>query len=120
MDEKILKWLYDIKIAIAEIEGYFEDEKRDFSQYRKNIMLKRAVERDLEIIGEAVKRVLNRDSSIENIITNAKAIVALRNQVIHGYDSISDENIWSILINHLPKLNEEIDHLINQQFNIQH
>lgn len=58
MDEKILKWLYDIKSAIDEIEGYFDDYPRDFSQYSGNPMLKRAIERDLEIIGEAVNRIL--------------------------------------------------------------
>lgn len=75
-------------------------------------MLKRAVERDLEIIGEAVNRIIKRDSSFIERISNAKAIVGLRNQVIHAYDNISDENIWSILINHLPKLKLDIDRLI--------
>ncbi|WP_083932833.1 DUF86 domain-containing protein [Gillisia sp. CAL575] len=47
-------------------------------------------------------------------MTNAKSIIGLRNQVIHAYDSISDENIWSILINHLPKLKSEIEILTDQ------
>ena len=51
MDERILKWLYDIKMAIDEIDSYFESEPQDFFKYRKNVMLKRAIERDLEIIG---------------------------------------------------------------------
>lgn len=112
MDERILKWLYDIKIAIEEIDGYFLKEPKDFFSYRQNLMLKRAVERDFEIIGEAMNRILTRDSSFLLKITNAKSIVGLRNQVIHAYDSISDENIWSILTNHLPKLKKEIDELI--------
>lgn len=75
-------------------------------------MLKRAVERDLEIIGEAINRILTRDKDFALKITNAKSIIGLRNQVIHAYDSISDESIWSILINHLPKLKTEVDELI--------
>jgi len=75
-------------------------------------MLKRAVERDLEIIGEAMNRILTRNSAFLLKITNSKSIVGLRNQVIHAYDNISDENIWSVLTNHLPKLKEEIDELI--------
>ena len=114
MDERIHKWLYDIKIAIEEIEGFFDNQKKDFNQYRNNIMLKRAIERNLEIIGEAVNRILKRDDSYENKISNAKSIVSLRNQVIHGYDNISDENIWSILINHLPKLKADVDSLIEE------
>ena len=54
MDERILKWLYDIKIAINEIDEYFLEHPKDFLKYRQNLMLKRAVERDLEIIGEAM------------------------------------------------------------------
>lgn len=114
MDEKILKWLFDIRMTIEEIEGYFENKEKDFFQYRKNSMLKRAIERNLEIIGEAMKRILKNDSSFENKISNAKSIIGLRNQVIHAYDSISDENIWSILIIHLPKLKSEVNLLIEE------
>ncbi|MFM9944126.1 MAG: DUF86 domain-containing protein [Bacteroidia bacterium] len=114
MDERILKWVFDIKIAITEIDGYFQSEEKDFLKYKKNVMLKRAVERNLEIIGEAMNRIITRDSSFEQQITNAKAIIGLRNQVIHAYDSISDESIWSILTNHLPKLKIEIDKLTQE------
>lgn len=114
MDERILKWLYDIKISIEEIAGYFAGHEKDFLKYGQNLMLKRAVERNLEIIGEAMNRILTRDSNFEARITNAKSIIGLRNHVIHAYDNISDENIWSILINHLPKLKVEIDALIEE------
>lgn len=112
MDERILKWLYDIKMSIAEIDSYFEESEKDFFKYRKNIMLKRAVERNLEIIGEAVNRIITRDASLTEQITSTKAIIGLRNQVIHAYDSISDESIWSVLTNHLPKLKTEIEVLL--------
>ncbi len=115
MDERILKWLYDIRYAISEIDSYFYEKDMDFFEYQKNIMLKRAVERDLEIIGEAVKRILKSDNNFETLISDAKAIVSLRNQVIHAYDNLSDENIWAIIINHLPKLKSEIEKLINEQ-----
>jgi uncharacterized protein with HEPN domain len=114
MDERILKWLFDIKMAIDEINSYFEKEEKDFFAYRQNLMLKRAVERDLEIIGEAINRIITRDNSFIDKISNAKAIIGLRNQVIHSYDNISDETIWSILTNHLPKLKVEIDNLTSQ------
>ncbi len=114
MDERILKWLYDIKICIEEIDGFFKEEDKDFLKYRNNLMLKRAVERNLEIIGEAINRIITRDNIFKEKISNAKAIIGLRNQVIHAYDNISDENIWSILTNHLPKLKNEVGVLINE------
>ena len=114
MDERILKWIFDIQIAINEIDVFFTIYPKDFFEYKNNIVLKRATERELEIIGEAVNRIIKQDSSFENQITNAKSIIDLRNQVIHAYDSISDENIWSILINHLPKLKSDIDKLISE------
>ncbi|MGL2963448.1 HepT-like ribonuclease domain-containing protein [Flavobacterium sp. RSB2_4_14] len=99
-------------MCIDEIDSFFIEEEKDFFKYRNNLMLKRAVERNLEIIGEAVNRIIIRDNSFTEKISNAKAIIGLRNQVIHAYDTISDENIWSILINHLPKLKLEVDALI--------
>jgi uncharacterized protein with HEPN domain len=112
MDERILKWLYDIQAAISEIDTYFTTTEKNFFEYKQNTMLKRAVERDLEIIGEAVNRIIKNDPEFLSKISNAKAIIALRNQVIHAYDNISDENIWSVLITHLPKLKDEINELI--------
>lgn len=112
MDERILKYLFDIKLFIEEINGFFEEFEKNFFHYQDNLILKRAVERNLEIIGEAVNGILRRDENFKDKITSAKSIVALRNQVIHAYDSVSDENIWSILVNHLPLLKTEVDELI--------
>ena len=53
-------------------------------------MLKRAVERNLEIIGEAIKRIISTEESYIRLITDSNNIIGLRNQVIHAYDNISD------------------------------
>ena len=111
MDERVEKWLYDIRFAIEEIESFFEYTGKIFADFQRNIMLKRAVERNLEIIGEATNRILARDPEIE--ISNARKIVNLRNLVIHSYDSISDENIWAIVVNNLPELKNEIQKLLD-------
>ncbi|MEM8893684.1 MAG: DUF86 domain-containing protein [Bacteroidota bacterium] len=83
-------------------------------QYCQNKMLKRAVERNLEIIGEAMNRILTKAPSLQNKISSAKSIIGLRNQIIHAYDNISDENIWSILTAHLPVLKKEVKLLITK------
>ena len=111
MDERILKWLFDIRAAIIEIDSYFSEYPKDFNHYKSNILLKRAIERDLEIIGEAISRILKTAPDFP--IENAKRIIGLRNQIIHAYDSISDENIWAIISKHLPLLKEEIILLID-------
>lgn len=114
MDDRIQKWLYDIKIAIDEIDSFFVGQPMIFSNYQDNKMLKRAIERELEIIGEAINRIVKSDASYIERITDSLNIIGLRNQVIHGYDNISDENIWAILINHLPLLKEDIIQLLNE------
>lgn len=111
MDDRINKLLFDIKSSILEIESYFGNSK-DFLAYKENIMLKRAVERNLEIIGEAMNRILKIDKGFEIKISDARDIVGLRNQVIHSYDNISDENIWAIVVNHLPQLKKEVENLM--------
>jgi len=110
MNERVLKCLYDIKIAAEEIDSFFETESRDFENYKGNSLLKRAIERNLEIIGEAMNRILKEDPDFN--LENAKRIIGLRNQIIHGYDTVSDESIWGIITNHLPKLKTEVDSLI--------
>lgn len=82
-----------------------------FEYYRSDIKTKRAIERNLEIIGEAVNRIIKKDKSI--IINNAGKIIGTRNRISHGYDAISDDLIWSIVINHLPKLKEEVKNLLH-------
>jgi uncharacterized protein with HEPN domain len=112
MNEKSLKRLYDIKLAIEEIESYFENQEKRFEDFRKNLQRKRATERNLEIIGEAMNQLLKAEPEIA--ITDARRIVGLRNQIIHGYDSVSDENIWAIMINHIPLLYKEVVEHINR------
>lgn len=110
MNEKVLKSLYDILMAIEEIDTFFLNRPKRFDVYCSDILLKRGIERNLEIIGEAMNRILRDESDIN--IDNAKRIVGLRNQIIHGYDSVSDENIWGVVINHLPQLKIDINRLI--------
>jgi len=106
MDSEIKTWLYDILQSIKEIESYFEDRPKILDEYVSDIRTKRAIERDIEIIGEAVNRIMKRDKEFK--LENVQKIIGTRNRIAHGYDKISDDLIWSIVINHLPKLKEEI------------
>ena len=77
-----------------------------FYLYQNDIKTKRAVERNIEIIGEAVNRILKEEPNYQ--IENARSIVGTRNRIIHSYDNIADDMIWSIIINSLPKLKVEV------------
>jgi len=112
MDNDIKAWLYDILNAILEIESFFDDSPKVFAEYQSDLRTKRAVERNIEIIGEALSRILKRDETI--LITNSRKIVDTRNRIIHGYDSVSDDVIWGIVIRHLPVLHTEIETLLSE------
>ncbi len=106
MDKEIKCWLFDILKAIEEIEFFLPQGERVFEMYKNDLKTKRAVERNLEIIGEATARILNREADFT--ITSSRKIISLRNRIIHGYDIVSDELIWGIIINDLPKLKSEV------------
>jgi len=109
MDRNLKKILFDILMAINHIEGYVGHPKI-FATYDSNRQLQHAVERNLEIIGEATKRILELDPNIT--ISNARRIVNARNRIIHGYDDIDNAEIWSIIINNLPVLKQEVEILL--------
>lgn len=111
MDRLIKKRLFDILTSINHIESYLLS-SNSFSDYESNSMLQDAVERNLEIIGEAMS-VLLRDNS-DFPITNARKIVNARNRIIHGYDDIENAEIWAIVKNHLPILKDEVTKLLEQ------
>lgn len=111
MDNNQKVWLYDIFNATQEIETFLRD-VTEFTVFQKDIKTKRAVERNLEIIGEAMSRIMKKDMSIE--LSNARKIIDTRNRIIHGYDTVSDEVIWGIINNHLPLLKQEIEQLLGE------
>ena len=105
MELKIQTWLLDIQQCIDEI-FLFVGDNNDFFSYKRDVKTKKAVERNLEIIGEAINRILKENPHFE--IENARAIIGTRNRIIHSYDNISDEIIWTIVVRELPKLKIEV------------
>jgi uncharacterized protein with HEPN domain len=111
MDDTIKTWLYDILSSINEIESYYVETPKLFQNFQNDLRTKRAVERNIEIIGEAMSRILKENSEIQ--ISNSRKIVDVRNRIIHGYDSVSDDVIWGIVIKNLPVLQKEVEYLLN-------
>jgi len=112
MDNNIKAWLFDILSSINEIESYFIDTPKMFEIYQNDLRTKRAVERNIEIIGEAMSRILKEHIEIQ--ISNSRKIVDVRNRIIHGYDSVSDDVIWGIVVKNLPVLQKEVEILLGE------
>ena len=112
MDIKIKPQLLDIQQSVDEI-FVFLDDNRDFFVYKADLKTKKAVERNLEIIGEAVSRILKEDNNFQ--LKNAKNIIGTRNRIIHSYDNISDEAIWTIVCRELPDLKIQVEELLSEE-----
>lgn len=109
MENKIQKYLLDINEAINRIESYFLN-CDDFKEYELNAMLQDATERNLEIIGEAMSKILALDPGVK--ISDSRKIVNTRNKLIHGYDSIDNAEVYVIVKKYVPILKLEIQFLI--------
>jgi uncharacterized protein with HEPN domain len=109
MNNELKKFLFDIQVSVESIENFL-GETRDFNIYKSNKMLRRAVEREFEIIGEALNSLDKLDPNIE--ISSKRQIIGMRNRVIHGYDKIDDEIIWGTIVRHIPVLKSEVANLL--------
>ena len=103
------KYLTDIFESIVFIETQVGPVKV-FSNYKSNLLLQAAVERKLEIIGEALSKALKIYPELT--ITNKEKIISTRNRIIHAYDAVDDNMIWEIVVKHLPLLKAEIEVLL--------
>ena len=110
-NREVKKLLFDIIECINSID-YHLGGKRVLNDYLNNKTKRRAVEREIEIIGEAMSKILKIDPTI--LISYARTIVDLRNKVIHSYDSVDDILIWKIILKNLPVLLEEAKILLDE------
>ncbi len=110
MQGKIKKYLFDIKQAIGEIESFIGN--KNYQNFTDGTLLQSAVERKLEIIGEALTRIKKLDEGILNNVTDARRIIGFRNIIIHGYDVLNSKIVWDALQNNLPRLKKEVKNLM--------
>jgi uncharacterized protein with HEPN domain len=109
MSDPIKKSLLDILMAIEGNDIHL-DHKRDFQLYSQRPTSRRATERELEIIGEAVNRILKADKDFP--LSRARQIISFRNHVIHSYDSVDNNLVWKIIIQDIPVLRQEVIDLL--------
>lgn len=113
MDEYIEKHLIDVLNAISEVESFFADRPKLFQEFQNDMLRQRAVERNIEIMGEAINRILKANPEFQ--LTNAKAIINTRNRVIHGYDSVTTEFLWSLIMKHIPALKNDVENILTNK-----
>ncbi len=104
------KYLSDILVSISCINEFIGVAKR-YETYDGSKLIQAAVERHIEIIGEATRHLLELNPDIQ--ISNARRIINTRNKIAHGYDEIENAEIWNIIINHLPVLQAEVSSILS-------
>ena len=109
MKPEINAWLEDIQRSIVEIFDCLPSEQ-NYSDFEKDLKTRKAVERNIEIIGEALNRILKVDSDIS--VSDSRKIVDTRNRIIHGYDNVTADILWLIVKKSLPILLEEVNNLL--------
>lgn len=111
MNDEILKNLIDILHASEEIQRFTHE--MDFKAYQNSPVTQRAVERDFEIIGEALNRIKIIDEEFIERISEHYRIISFRNILIHGYDIVDEMIVWKAVKNHLPILIKEVHEILN-------
>ena len=110
---EVLKYLYDIGSACQLLTSFTGG--RELGDFLGDAMLQSAVERQFEIIGEALNKALALDTSLALRITNASRIIVFRNRLAHGYATVSPEVVWGVVEGGLPRLSDEIRVLLAEK-----
>ena len=113
MQPKIPKYLDDIRDAAQFVLDLVRG--RSLDDYRRDRVLRQTVERNFEIIGEAMNRIAKLDPDAAARIGNYPRIIAFRNVLTHGYDLIEDDRVWIVIQNELPALLEQVERLLNER-----
>jgi uncharacterized protein with HEPN domain len=111
MRHKADKHWVDVGNAIREIDHFTVG--KIFSDYQSDRMLQAAIERELEIIGEALNRLEDMDkTALEKHLPEYRKIIGLRNVLAHGYDVVDNEIIWDLVKNKIPELKKKVNELV--------
>jgi uncharacterized protein with HEPN domain len=104
------KYLYDVQQAASRIAEFTAG--KQFADYHNDAMLRAAVERQFEIIGEALAQLARVDEKLTARISEHRRIVAFRNILIHGYADVDARLVWDVVEAKLPVLRQEVESLL--------
>lgn len=107
---KALKYLLDMEAILGELREIRDSFSGDFEAFEAHFMAVRAVERGIEILGEALRKLL-LNSSVS--ITNSRQIIGMRNIIAHAYDTVEPAALWYVLHHDIDPLLKEIQDIKN-------
>lgn len=113
MQPEVDKYLYDV-IQAGELVRQFVA-LRSLEEYREDALLRSAVERQFEIIGEALTQALRLAPELGAAISYSRRVIAFRNILAHQYSVVRDDDVWSIIHEYLPTLLREAAALMGDQ-----
>jgi len=112
MNNVAKKLLFDVLDSAQSIQDWCAS--RTFADYESDRQFRRAVEREFEVVGEALGRLSVADPDTAERIDELPRIVGFRNRIIHGYDTIDDATVWGVIEGHLPTLLEQVESLLGE------
>lgn len=87
---------------------------KSFADYLASVLLRSAVERQFEIIGEALAQLARSDAGLAARLPETARVVAFSNRLIHGYRDVDHQLVWSVAQSDLPPLAGRIDELLKE------
>ena len=112
MPRSLRAYLWDIERAAGNILAFTHG--KELNDYQNDAMLRAAVERNFEVIGEALAQAVRFFPEIAGRITNEQEIVAFRNRLIHGYATVRHALVWDIVQTGVPLLREQALELLRE------
>ena len=112
MRPEVRKHLYDMQQACQHIAAFVSG--KTASDYRSDLMLQSAVERQFQIVGEALSQALKIEPQVASGLSDTKRIIAFRNILVHAYAAVSNDVVWGIVETDLPILRREVEELLAQ------
>lgn len=110
MNDLVKQRLRDVLAASDAIPVFLGNSSLE--EYTADFGLRLQIERLMEIVGEALSRTRTLDQDVVNLIPEMNAIIGMRNRIIHGYDRVDDELVWSVARHNVRILSEQLLALI--------
>ena len=109
---EVSKYLFDMAEARRLIQTFVSG--KSFDDYTRDALLRSAVERQFEIVGEALSRLLQVSPDLGDRISDSRRIISFRNRLIHGYAAVADDVVWGVVEGYLQKLLTEVEELLDE------